>query len=293
MSNNNLNELVRFVKQRDLIRRARLAGTPPPWTRDAILSKFRFCNVRRGDDRVSLWLKQNVLTRKNVEYDLKSFLMFSALCRWVNWPPTIQAILDARLYPRKRPNWAKIGAVIDRIEGKRFTGAYLIRAPSGARARLKKGAFVATHVIEKSLGSKIKPLLALFRSGAATCDAAWKLLLACENEGSFMAGQIVADWAYTPLLANAPDLYTWAAQGPGSIRGYNRVLGRPLKTRVPKWEWDENIVKWRRAIVDELGPEFEDLDAHSVNNCLCEFDKYMRVKNGEGRPRALYKPHAY
>ena len=39
-------------------------------------------------------------------------------------------------------------------------------------------------------------------------------------------------------------------------------------------------------------PDAPLLTAHDVQFCLCEFDKYERVRLGEGRPRALYKPPA-
>ena len=35
---------------------------------------------------------------------------------------------------------------------------------------------------------------------------------------------------------------------------------------------------------------FEDLTLHDVQNVMCEFDKYVRVMNNEGKPRQLYRP---
>jgi len=32
--------------------------------------------------------------------------------------------------------------------------------------------------------------------------------------------------------------------------------------------------------------------AHDLQNCACEFDKYMRVKLGEGEPKQLYRKPA-
>jgi hypothetical protein len=34
------------------------------------------------------------------------------------------------------------------------------------------------------------------------------------------------------------------------------------------------------------------LHAQDIQNCLCEFDKYMRVKLGQGTPKQLYVPSA-
>jgi hypothetical protein len=104
-----------------------------------------------------------------------------------------------------------------------------------------------------------------------------------------MAGQVVADLTYTPLLRGAYDLLTWAPQGPGSRRGFNRLLGRPLKAKIPEAEWSERLQGWREQVAEatELG---DSLNLMDLQNCLCETDKYLRVKNGEGRPRSRYKP---
>ncbi len=74
-----LKPLLYFVHEREFIRLKKIAGSEPPYTDDPILGTYRFCNVRRADDRVSRWLTQNVLIEANIKSDLKSFLMFSAL----------------------------------------------------------------------------------------------------------------------------------------------------------------------------------------------------------------------
>ena len=43
-----------------------------------------------------------------------------------------------------------------------------------------------------------------------------------------MAYQAVVDMRFTALLADAPDVATWAAAGPGTMRGLNRLHGRPV-----------------------------------------------------------------
>jgi hypothetical protein len=111
--------------------------------------------------------------------------------------------------------------------------------------------------------------------------------------GSFMAAQIVADMKYVEPLRRANDWMTFAASGPGSKRGLNRVLGRPLQT-----SWDEH--GWRvklRELHEDIKPKLEgvglgDLHAQDLQNCLCEFDKYLRAKLGEGHPKTRFTPHA-
>lgn len=284
-----LSTLLYWAKEREAIRLRRATkGARPPWTKDPILQTYRFCNVRRRDDRVSQWLINNVF--RYGQNDPESFILFTALCRWINWPPTIQAILDEELWPSPKPNWREIGDLIDSItrSGKKaWTGAYMIRAKPGSETG--KGRYVATEVVEESL----TPALGEIREAIAGREAkkVWEVIQSRLYWGSFMAGQLVADWSYTPLLARAVDLYRWAPIGPGSSKGFNHLLGRPLDTPIDEAEWNYTLRDWRVEIIDALGGlPYHDLTLHDVQNCLCEYSKYVRVKEGGSPPRAKYQP---
>lgn len=201
--------------------------------------------------------------------------------------------MDAGLYPQKKIDWAKVGRFVDKLgqTNKVWTGAYMIRAPKKKGA--KKGAFVAREVIGKHFRKLMPRLLGLLDSGP-TYQEVWRTLQTAENFGSFMAGQVAGDWTYTELLKDASDLKTWAPMGPGSIRGFNRIIGNPkIRQRPDDKLWQEKLVKWRAAIVKRLGPDYVNLTALDVQNALCETDKFLRVKLGQGRPRAKYTPHTY
>lgn len=43
-----------------------------------------------------------------------------------------------------------------------------------------------------------------------------------------------------------------------------------------------------QVIREERGHSLKWLDAQDLQNCLCEFDKYERVRMGQGRPRSRY-----
>lgn len=292
--------LLYFCKERESIRLKREAGEPGPWTTDEVLAKYRFCNVRRRDDRVSTWLIDNVLTQRNIDYDLKSFLMFSAWCRFVNWPPTIKAAMEEGFYPKKRIDWAKLGRFVDSLPGKKWTGAYMIRAPK--KAGMKKGKFVSEVVIGTNfklvlpaLANQIRPnSQAPYSPDQASYYSVWETLRTINGYGSFYAGQIAGDWTYTSLINRARDLDSFAPMGPGSIRGYNRLLGLEPINKRPAWDqWSAQLIEWRAVIIRELGPAYRDITALDVQNCLCETDKLLRVRSGQGRPRANYKPHEY
>jgi hypothetical protein len=288
--------LVDWAAKREVLRIKKESGEPPPWSDDKILNEYRFCNVRRRDDRVSKWVISNVLSRIN-HFELWTFIQWSSLCRWINWPSTLGPMMVAGFIQKDRIEWARIPKL---IEGRReqslkaWTGAYIIRAPStkGGYGGMSKATFVADVVVRKGLETVKIDLMRQFTraKSPAMCQDVHRILESIPNWGSFMAGQVVADWTYTDLLKDAPDLYTWAPMGPGSRRGYNRVMGLPLKNPAPSQVvWNNNLADLHQDIVEALGPEYEEtLTLHDVQNCLCEFDKYERARLGEGRPRARY-----
>jgi hypothetical protein len=191
-------------------------------------------------------------------------------------------------------DWEKIGEVIDRRQAggeKTWTAAYMIRAESNPRTAWSdwgKGQYIARIVVGNMWERGQSDYRELI--GEKKLQPIHERLKKEYGWGSFTAGQVLADWTWTTHLDSARDLYTWAPQGPGSVRGANRLLGRPLKTKFNDEEWRIQLQEWRHQIIDELGQEFADLTLMDVQNCLCEFDKYERVRLGEGRPRSYYRP---
>jgi hypothetical protein len=289
--------LLHWIKEREAIRLRRLAGEDAPWTQDRILQQYRFCNVRRKHDRVSQWIINNVLMLPMPPGSLgeRHFWMFLALCRWVNWPPTIQAWLDKRWWPSPAPDWQMMGDYIDQraASGEQaWTGAFMVRGEQKSHghpwAYWGKGRYVACIVVKRELELAAHRILRALRERSRATAA--EVLRACYGWGPFMAGQVVDDWSWTPLLRDATDHYAWAPQGPGSVRGLNRLLGRPLAKPFGEAEWCAHLVALRSQVIQELGGDFADMTLMDLQNCLCETDKYERVRLGEGRPRSLYKP---
>jgi hypothetical protein len=100
-----------------------------------------------------------------------------------------------------------------------------------------------------------------------------------------MAYQAVVDMRFTRLLSEAADVQTWAAAGPGTIRGLNRVHGRRVDYLLSQGHALSEMRAIYKTVEAETGVA---MDFSDVPNILCETDKYLRVKTGEGKPRALY-----
>ena len=114
-----------------------------------------------------------------------------------------------------------------------------------------------------------------------------RLIVQSNGWGQFMAYQAVVDMRFTDLLLGADDVFNWAAAGPGTIRGLNRVHCRRLDFKPSQARALGEMLQIWKAAPDNTDVKF---DFSDVPNILCETDKYLRVLNGQGKPRAKYVP---
>lgn len=279
------NDLIAFIKEREAIRIAKEAGKPRPWTSDPILNTYRFCNVRRNDDRVSRWIHQNMLfdtpwSDPLVEQPDLWFAMVVA--RLFNNEQTLEALVTCRdILPfrpdvmRKRlQNRAKAGH-------KNFNAAYIVSTNGRAMDKVE-------YVVDVILKPLWKDRARLRPTINDTLDSWHQLLCSYQGLGSFMAAQVVADMKYVEPLRSASDWAWWAASGPGSKRGLNRVMGRHCDAPYPEARWREDFHDLWNVVNGKLKWK-EPITGQDLQNCLCEFDKYERARTGEGRPKQIYK----
>ncbi len=283
--------LCHWVREREAVRIRKRAGMAAPWTDDPIISKYRFCNVRREDDRVTVWVRKHI--REPFADDPNLWFML-AIARWINWPDTLDELMRAGFgaWPDDvRFSLDRMSEVLNRREARKdkvFTGAYTINAPA------KKGASKIDYVTETVLGDvwrsrgRVAGVLEGQRGllSQPTLRAAHAELLRYHGWGEFMAYQVVVDLRFTRYLIGAADITTWAAAGPGTIRGLNRIAGRRADSPLPQWTALHEMRALYATIQQETGVA---MDFSDVPNILCETDKYLRVLNGEGAPRALYR----
>mmetsp|Transcript_27601 Transcript_27601/g.46684 ORF Transcript_27601/g.46684 Transcript_27601/m.46684 type:complete len:341 (+) Transcript_27601:92-1114(+) len=270
-------ELIHWVQERQSIYiKKEIKKEEKPWTTDPVLLNYRFCNVRRDNDRVTKWLFQ-----KWYEPNSSSpHLAFSAcVARHFNWPDTLTDIgFPHEWEPDKVRKILKHRRDVQKV--KVYTGAYIVPPPS------EKGA----DKIDYSIDAVLTPLfekLTCPTPGTPLQDF-WVTLQSFRGLGSFLAGQVVADLKYFGCFKDSPDWDSFAPLGPGSIRGLNRFHQRPVKTMVKQRTGLVELQDIQRLLLAETGMQ---LPVHDVQNCMCEFDKYMRVKYEGGRLRARYSGH--
>jgi len=211
-------------------------------------------------------------------HSTSSSLWFNlVIARLVNWPDTLAAL---GYYHDWNPQ--HLVHIINGIRGKVWTGAYMIPGgPSG----VGKADYLANETLTPLWNRRAEAPV------GGTCADWFTFIESAKAMGGFLANQVVTDMKYSPVLANAVDWSTFVVAGPGTQRGLNRLFGRDLKST---WNHAEAAAALRevREKVLSAAPEFAGVlrDLNNISNCFCEYDKYERVRCGEGKPRARYVP---
>lgn len=264
-----------FISERHFVYLERAAGRPKPWTADPILQQYKFVNVFRKLDRTTDWLIKNFLTphlngnMHELAFNIAWFRMFNRwetgeLLGWQTYwdPDEILKKLRSAEFPV-------------------FTGAYIIHSEFG----IPKDESIVE--VCNDLFMLIHKATIYANDSTISAEHTSKMLQKVRHVGPFMAYQMVLDMMYTPLLCNAKDKETWTCTGPGALRGLKRL--DPSTTMKDSLQRMLDLQNRSGEKLRDMGAtHVPPLNVHDIEFCLCELDKYCRVKFGEGRPRSKY-----
>ena len=284
-----------YARRRQQIFLDRRAGKPAPWTDDPVLRDYRFTNIFREDDKVTVWFRENIRDPMKNSPDV---LLATVIFRWFNRIETAELLLEDDLFR----GWD--GVVAGRVLSGRspvVTGAYIIKTPAGMDKLNGVIWCIDTFIREKRAVGSLEPLRwhayaqSMLRDKSWTLQEAWNWLRQFPYMGDFMAYEVVTDLRHTKLLRDAPDVNRWANPGPGAARGLCRLLDKPLDhfDRHNKRDREEMIelmqLLLNKACAGHLWPaEWGWWEMREVEHTLCEWDKFERARLGEGRPRQRF-----
>lgn len=307
-------------KRHDIyLRRAR--GDPPPWTDDPILAQYRFTNVFRELDKVTIWFRQHV---RDPMKNKPEVLLATALFRWFNTirtgetlfcQPALglggeepgetawEAFLRMHLQGGTTDGIDCLRAALNTQEPPWVTAAYMILSETGLPKVDGVLSFFQRFATESDWLQTAKHMLFYRESGdtAITLEGTWFWLIKSHGLGPFMAYEIVTDLRHTALLDRAPDILTWANPGPGALRGAARVLGSSKETfrpggrrRMSKASVEDALSLMRDLVEKSRDPRYWPADwpaweMREAEHTLCEFDKWQRAKLNQGRPKQIFR----
>lgn len=264
----------RFAAERQLVFKRRLKGGVAPWTEDAILREYRFCNVFRASDRVSQALIGVAYARE--DFSAEDLFLRIVLFRLFSRPTTWELIeTEAGVLTAENFDEEQIGGVLDRAfeEGCRlYTAAFILCANNAfgyCRKHRNHLALVAA-MLDAGLPERL--------TEASSLGAVYELLVEWPLIGPFMAYQLAIDLNYSPLLDFDENEFT--VPGPGALRGLRKVfvgLGDLSPADAVHW-----LVDYQGEAEEQLGivpPSLFGRPLHAIDcqNLLCEVDKYCRV----------------
>lgn len=264
-------------------------GKPAPWSRDTIFHSTYFTNVRREDDRVTKYIREQWIGPRKIKEKAcrENLVPALVLARLFNRPET----LSAMGYPF---TWDVPGmkAGVEQLRQHNqqvFSGAYLITTCGEKIDKLDYVFRVANDVWNQDWSDDCLESM-VRRLGPHTCYRWHERLMKTRGLGSFLAAQVIADLKNTVghPLADASDWWTITASGPGSKKGMNYYFGYDPMRGMSEHEFITRVA----VIREEVMPKLEGIPKicnQDLQNCLCEFSKYMRIRSGKGRSKRIYK----
>ncbi len=302
----------KFINDRHAIYLKRKVGEPKPWSDDPIFQEWKFTNVFRELDRGTIALRRMLRKafgdlERNKHYEIKSSRAFDPfnehhknyiknqfitciLYRMFNWHG------NAKFGPIDNPTaWYKYLRNKQDNGDQIFGGAYILPSVKDEEK------LVAFERVCREIVLEADDLISDIMD-YNTLKYAWELLQNYNCIGPFIAYEFVCDLRYTDILRNATDTCTWCNIGPGAERGLQR-MGFDVRLEFIKGLYNQSLcglsgLSEEHWIFDHwrlIDPKYKNIEQiypywelREIEHCLCEFDKYERVRLGQGRPKVKF-----
>lgn len=281
-----------------------------PWTNNPILLQYKFCNIRREHDRQSQYLIKNISTNPclSIEDKIVNSFYFRA---WNNWdtmkdlggPWPAKSLYSSQMKEQVRPIYQKLAT--EDPDRKWWSSAYnqggtkqAWRYPNPNR-KVDKEDYIPLRVFH--IGPWLKEHNTIEKLlNASDQKVAFEAIREIQGFADFLAYQIFVDLTYIEDFPFSENEFVVA--GPGCRNGLNKLFddydGLTLEEAL-FWladNIDEIFNKihppfWAGRLFVDLPQEDRFFSVMCLENCMCEFCKYIRTVEGNGRPRVKYKQH--
>lgn len=265
----------RFAVERQEIFFRRLNGRSAPWTEDIVLREHKFTNVYRASDRVSQYLIQHVIYKR--DFSLRDAVLRILLFKIFNKIETWEFLEDAlgdvvesefsverldQLFTRALDAGASI-----------YSAAYIM--PSGpASIRRSRKHRMHLELLSGILRHALPERLVAVKSMAQAYD----LLISLPGIGPFLAYQFATDLNYSPYFELSE--MEFVMPGPGARDGIRKCfssLGDYSEPDVIRWVAERQMEEFATRGLTFKSLWGRPLQLIDCQNLFCEVDKYARV----------------
>jgi len=251
MNTERIEQFSYWIRERESIRIKKDAGEKRLWSEDPIFNRFHFCNVHREDDRGTKELRDVVHKHKVEKEDLP---WVYTVARLFNKASSLDMVL------RKSASWREL-LQDERARGRIvFHTAYVV---STCGKKMDKIEYVH-NVMDEVQNIEVPD---------TSCWEAYEALRKVDGLGSFLAAQVVADLKRDGYIdPNCKDFDTFSVIGPGSKKGLDFIFEGGTTER----NYASRIGDLEGVLPEDI--RAMEIDRQDLQNCLCEFSKYMRHK---------------
>jgi hypothetical protein len=284
----------RFAAERQHIFFKRAKRTPQPWTRNSVLSTYKFTNAYRASDRVSQYLIRNVIYRddlpsSNAElfFRIILFKLFNKIETW----RLFEAELGSVLYLDY--NFERYCDVLRRAmqRGETIYSAAYIMPPGSSAFGFPSKHQNHLRLLEKMMKDQLPEKLGEISS----MQSAFELFRDYPTIGDFLAYQFTTDINYS-TITNFSEM-DFVVPGPGARDGLRKCFvdfGGLSEPELIRFVADKQEQEFERLGINFPSLWGRRLQLIDCQNLFCEIDKFSRVAHPEiagrtGRTRIKQK----
>lgn len=292
-----LNQFWWFICERQFIWHKRAVQELPfPWTAHPILQRERFTNVYRELDPGTQYVITHILEQPAPKADK---IFNTMLYRLIGRSETHAALGFQYLNTFDPTTFTcTLKQLRDVDKTPPFTAAYMVSAyrQMGSHDKIENIARLFA-LLQRDFTNLYTRIEACHSSAEVHA-----VLSSAYGFGNFLAYQVLVDLLYplrtydnAPLLPYSHD--DWASAGPGAQRGIKLLLQQPGQPpeylAVMRWLHAHQQDEFARLGLDfpylsnEQGPI--PLSLANIQNCLCEFHKFVKISEGWGRGRRKFR----
>ncbi len=267
-------------RQRIWYRRFKLKQ-PSPWTNDPILQRFSFTNNYRELDRGTVWALDNI-----VEPNLSSepnMLFQTILYRTL---PNTDIFDQVGIPDSRHFNSEEFRENLEELKagGMAFTLPYLTR-------RLKGRTLIDTYIETVAAAHDGLPRLYRRLKKVSQMKTVCRILSELPGVAGFLAYEVLNDLLYAETFFPDFSEDRWVCLGPGAKDALYHLYG-PLNKR-DQYRKLRSLWRGQKDFLPADFPYWQNkrISFANLENCLCEFSKYLRLKAGRARKRK-FKPRS-